>query len=496
MGALTDSRKRLSADYRLPTPSFPPPSPPPPSKRAKFAPSSSLDPSTSATPPPNPSPQIIHDAAAAAAATASTSSAPGPSSSSIDSSSSPFPNRRRLPPPPPLQRPIHGPQRVLRAFRFGGPARTQAGGTSWFSQSSPPTPPPQSLGLEQYVELVNSVSHPAPPTPTDAARKAEALPLELVAIEEDGDEKKHQDDDDEVVRGSVFVRRVPLYKELYQASSRKRDAKLKSLEFEVRLAEEGRLGLERLAEVLPRITPKKEEVPEPFVPLTDEDEEIVRAALHGRNSREKLAVHEPSNIVITREILQCLNNQEWLNDEVINLYLDLLKERELRQPSKFLKCHFFNTFFYKKLIAGGYDYKAVRRWTTKRKLGYSLIECDKIFVPIHKEVHWCLAVINIRDKKFQYLDSLGSMDMKVLRVLARYFVDEVKDKSGQQIDALSWKQEGVKNLPLQENGWDCGMFMLKYIDFYSRDMDLIFGQKHMRYFRRRTAKEILNLQAE
>ncbi|PUZ56711.1 hypothetical protein GQ55_5G352400 [Panicum hallii var. hallii] len=494
MGALTDSRKRLTADHRLPIPSFPPPSPPPPSKRPKLAPfPSSLDPSTSASPPPNPSPQIIH-----AVAAASTSNTPGPSSSSTPASS-PLPNRRRLPPPPPFKRPIHGPQRVLRAFRFDGPARPHAAGPSWSSPSSPPAPPPRSLGLEQYVELVNSVSHPAPPTPNaipDAAREKEAVPLEVVAIEEDGDERKQQDDEEEVVRGSVVVRRVPLYKELYEASSRKRDAKLKTLEFEVRLAEEGRLGLERLAEVLPRISPKKEEVPEPFVPLTDEDEEIVREALHGRNSRERLAVHEPSNIVITREILQCLNNQEWLNDEVINLYLDLLKERELRQPSKFLRCHFFNTFFYKKLISGGYDYKAVRRWTTKRKLGYSLIECDKIFVPIHKEVHWCLAVINIKDKKFQYLDSLGSMDMKVLRILARYFVDEVKDKSGQQIDALSWKQEGVKNLPLQENGWDCGMFMLKYIDFYSRNMDLIFGQKHMRYFRKRTAKEILNLRAE
>ena len=83
------------------------------------------------------------------------------------------------------------------------------------------------------------------------------MPLEVVAIEEDGDDRKQQDDE-EVVRGSVVVRRVPLYKELYEASSRKRDAKLKTLEFEVRLAEEGRLGLERLAEVLPRISPKKE----------------------------------------------------------------------------------------------------------------------------------------------------------------------------------------------------------------------------------------------
>ncbi|TVU20930.1 hypothetical protein EJB05_30536, partial [Eragrostis curvula] len=484
MGALTDSRKRLTSDHRLsadhllPSPSFPPPSLSPPSKRPKLVPFPSFNP----TPPTPPRPHIP----AAVADVASTSStAPGPSSSTAD----PLPHRRRLPPPPPLPRPIHGPQRVLRAFRLG-PARPQAA----LSPSSPRPQPPQSLGLEQYVELVNSVSQAPRPIP-DVARKAEAAPVEVVAVEEDGDERK-EPDDEEVVRGSVVVRRVPLYKELYEASSRKRDAKLKTLEFEVRLAEEGRLGLERLAEVLPRITPKKEEVPEPFVPLTDEDEDIVRHALHGRNRREKLAVHEASNIVITREILQCLNDKEWLNDEVINLYLDLLKEREQREPNKFLKCHFFSTFFYKKLSSGGYDYKAVRRWTTKRKLGYNLMECDKIFVPIHKEVHWCLAVINIRDKKFQYLDSLGSMDMKVLRNLARYLVDEVKDKSGQQIDALSWKQEGVKNLPLQENGWDCGMFMLKYIDFYSRDMNLIFGQKHMRYFRRRTAKEILSLRAE
>ncbi|AQK91532.1 SUMO protease isoform 1 [Zea mays] len=500
MGALTDSRKRLSADrclsadHRLPYPSFPPPPLTPPSKRTKLATFPELDPSTSAVPPIRPSPQIIHSAAAASA-----SFTPGPSSSSTIAST-PLPHRRRLPPPPPLPRPIHGPQRILRVFRLGGAARTHAAGRSLFSPSSPL---PCSLGFQQYVELVNSVSHPAPSTPaatTDATRQA--VPLEVVAIEEeeegeeeeeDEDERKQQDEEE--VRGSVVVRRVPQYKELYE-KSRKRDAKLKTLEFEVRLAQVGRLSLERLAEALPRITPKKEEVPEPFVPLTDEDEEMVRRALHGKNSRERLAVHEPSNIVITREILQCLNNQEWLNDEVINLYLDLLKERELREPRKFLKCHFFNTFFYKKLISSGYDYKAVRRWTTKRRLGYSLIDCDKIFVPIHKEVHWCLAVINIRDKKFQYLDSLGGMDTRVLRILAKYIVDEVKDKSDQQIDALSWKQESVENLPLQENGWDCGMFMLKYIDFYSRDMDLIFGQKQMHYFRRRTAKEILSLRAE
>uniref|UniRef100_A0ACD5VME2 Uncharacterized protein n=1 Tax=Avena sativa TaxID=4498 RepID=A0ACD5VME2_AVESA len=480
MGALTDSRKRVSADHHL-IPSFPPSSPPP-SKRPKLAPllpiSSTPPLQSSSHIPPSPS-SAAPGPTSSTAATASTSSSP---------SSLPPHRRRRYPPPPQRPHHIHGPQRNIRAFGLGH-IRSNSN-PSWYS----PSPPSQPLGLDQYVDLVKSVP-PAPTPSADVPRGAESTAEVVVVDDREDIEQDDERDDEDEVKAKVVERKVLLYKELYQASSRQRDARHQELEFEVCLAEKGRLWLERLEEVLLQITPNKKGVPEPFVPLTDEDEDRVRHALGGRKRRETLSVHEASNIVITREILQCLNDKDWLNDEVINLYLELLKERELREPNKFVKCHFFNTFFYKKLINGGYDYKAVRRWTTKRKLGYNLIDCDKIFVPIHKEVHWCLAVINVRDKKFQYLDSLGSMDMKALKLLATYLVDEVKDKNGKQIDVLSWKQEGVQNLPLQENGWDCGMFMLKYIDFYSRDVDLIFRQKHMPYFRRRTAKEILDLRA-
>ncbi|KAI7752522.1 hypothetical protein M8C21_015873 [Ambrosia artemisiifolia] len=236
---------------------------------------------------------------------------------------------------------------------------------------------------------------------------------------------------------------------------------------------------------------------DPFRPLTAEEEDMVANALSYSNWSKVLVTHENSNITITGKVLQCLRPHAWLNDEVINLYLELLKERENREPKKFLKCHFFNTFFYKKLISGrtGYDYESVRRWTTQKKLGYGLLECDKIFVPIHKEVHWCLAVINKKEEKFQYLDSHGGADKKVLRMLAKYITDEVKDKTGKDIDVTSWEQEFVTDLPNQENGYDCGMFMIKYADFYSRDIGLCFKQEHMPYFRLSTAKEILKLRA-
>ncbi|XP_038874862.1 ubiquitin-like-specific protease ESD4 isoform X1 [Benincasa hispida] len=284
---------------------------------------------------------------------------------------------------------------------------------------------------------------------------------------------------------------VSAYKKLLQ-SVEKRTSRLKSLDFEIELNEKRR-------SILQSLTPKKKPLDviprELFTPLTKEEEAEVEQALSS-NRRRVLVAHENSNIEITGETFQCLRPAAWLNDEVINLYLELLKERERREPEKYLKCHFFNTFFYKKLNGrNGYDYRSVRRWTSQRKLKYELIDCDKIFVPIHREIHWCLAVINKKEKKFQYLDSLKGMDSHVLKTLARYFVDEVKDKSGKDIDVSSWAQEFVEDLPEQENGFDCGMFMIKYADFYSRGLNLCFKQEHMPYFRLRTAKEILKLRA-
>ncbi|KAI3469382.1 hypothetical protein Pfo_026045 [Paulownia fortunei] len=291
--------------------------------------------------------------------------------------------------------------------------------------------------------------------------------------------------------------RVPRYRRLYDWI-KKRDGKLASLKFDIELNEKRIQGFHLLRPQKKEEQIKKDVTEECFVPLTEEEESEISHALSNFNRRKVLVTHENSNIDITGEKLQCLRPGAWLNDEVINLYLELLKEREKREPQKFLKCHFFNTFFYKKLISGrsGYNFQSVRRWTTQRKLGYSLLECDKIFVPIHKEVHWCLAIINTKDEKFQYLDSLKGVDTQVLNVLARYFVDEVKDKCGKDISVSSWEQELVLELPEQENGFDCGMFMIKYADFYSRDIGLCFSQEHMPYFRRRTAKEILKLRAE
>ena len=72
--------------------------------------------------------------------------------------------------------------------------------------------------------------------------------------------------------------------------------------------------------------------------------------------------------------------REWLNDEMINSGIALLVSREMaRSAGGQPRVHFFGSYFTVKLCRteNGYDYQAVRRWTTENKLGYDMLKCDK-----------------------------------------------------------------------------------------------------------------------
>ena len=111
--------------------------------------------------------------------------------------------------------------------------------------------------------------------------------------------------------------------------------------------------------------------------------------------------------------MECMREGTWLNDEVINFFLGLLQDRENRAAGgKQPRVHFHNTFFYNKLYSGTgeYVFKSVSRWTTEKRLGYSLLGCDLVIVPVHQAMHWVLAVIDIKARLVSYYDSLKGVD--------------------------------------------------------------------------------------
>ncbi|NWU91950.1 SENP1 protease, partial [Upupa epops] len=223
---------------------------------------------------------------------------------------------------------------------------------------------------------------------------------------------------------------------------------------------------------------------EEFPEITEEMEKEIKSVFRGGNQDEVLS--EAFRLTITRKDIQTLNNLNWLNDEIINFYMNLLMERSKEKGLPAV--HAFNTFFFTKLKTAGYQ--AVKRWTKK----VDIFSVDLLLVPIHLGVHWCLAVVDFRKKTITYYDSMGGINSEACRILLQYLKQESLDKKRKEFDTNGWSllSKRSQEIPQQMNGSDCGMFACKYADCITKDKPINFTQQHMPYFRKRMAWEILH----
>uniref|UniRef100_A0ABM5FPC8 Sentrin-specific protease 1 isoform X2 n=1 Tax=Pogona vitticeps TaxID=103695 RepID=A0ABM5FPC8_9SAUR len=229
---------------------------------------------------------------------------------------------------------------------------------------------------------------------------------------------------------------------------------------------------------------KVEDGEEQFPDITEEMEREIKNVLRSGNQDEVLS--EAFRLTITRKDIQTLNNLNWLNDEIINFYMNMLMERSKQKG--FPTVHAFNTFFFTKLKTAGYA--AVKRWTKK----VDIFSVDILLVPVHLGVHWCLAVIDFRKKNITYFDSMGGSNSEACRILLQYLKQESLDKKRKEFDTNGWMlfSKRSQEIPQQMNGSDCGMFTCKYADCISKDKPINFTQQHMPYFRKRMVWEILH----
>lgn len=111
-----------------------------------------------------------------------------------------------------------------------------------------------------------------------------------------------------------------------------------------------------------------------------------------------------AGVPLTRKLLACTIGLNWLNDDVVNSTMALFQERECRMNPVQPRVHYWNSFFHNMLSKGKLGYEKVLHWG--HKLPYCLLECDKIVVPIHQGLHWVLAVIHVKEKRLEFLDSM------------------------------------------------------------------------------------------
>ncbi|KAL1915170.1 uncharacterized protein VTP21DRAFT_7651 [Calcarisporiella thermophila] len=215
--------------------------------------------------------------------------------------------------------------------------------------------------------------------------------------------------------------------------------------------------------------------------------EKAKAKIHEALSQMSGYVAQKFNMQLTSKDIRTLTDGQWLNDEVINFYGNLIMDRAKKNPG-YPKVHVFNTFFYSTLRDSGYP--KVKRWTKRQKI--DIFALDYVLIPIHLGMHWCCAVINLRRKRFEYYDSLHGSNPQCFQLLREYLDLEHKDKKGCIIDLSDWEDLQPKNIPGQRNGYDCGVFTCTFAEYVSREAPFDFDQRHMKYIRRRMIYEIVS----
>ncbi|KAL0209622.1 hypothetical protein RCL1_008460 [Eukaryota sp. TZLM3-RCL] len=217
-------------------------------------------------------------------------------------------------------------------------------------------------------------------------------------------------------------------------------------------------------------------------PLSEFEEDVYVFAL--ANGRPGLQF----NLEITANDLSTLKPRNWLNDEIINFYFQLIMDRSKRS-SKLPKIHVMSTFFYPK-ISKKYSYSAVQRWTKK----VNIFQCDKVLIPIHLGNHWTLCVINFQSNLIEYYDSMGGHGESTVNYVKRWLIDEGKSRHQPiNIENFDTFSPGPK-CPNQSNCDDCGVFACIFAECSARNEVPPFtnsvNSKFMKFFRKRMVLEI------
>ncbi|KAL3504011.1 hypothetical protein ACH5RR_033852 [Cinchona calisaya] len=193
-------------------------------------------------------------------------------------------------------------------------------------------------------------------------------------------------------------------------------------------------------------------------------------------------------VSISKRDVDLLQPDTFVNDTIIDFYIKYLKDKML--PEKKQRFHFFNSFFFRKLAdldkypSGSFDGRAaflrVHKWTRK----VNLFEKDFIFIPVNHNYHWSLLVIchpgevaNFRDEDGQklarvpcilHMDSIRGTHVDLKDRIQSYLWEEWKERQKETSEDISSKFSNLRfvslELPQQQNSYDCGLFLLHYVE--------------------------------
>ncbi|KAF5462003.1 hypothetical protein F2P56_018050 [Juglans regia] len=204
-------------------------------------------------------------------------------------------------------------------------------------------------------------------------------------------------------------------------------------------------------------------------------------------------------VSISKRDVDLLQPETFINDTIIDFYIKYLKNQI--QPEDKHRFHFFNSFFFRKLADMDKDptsasdgraaFLRVRKWTRK----VNIFEKDYIFIPINFNLHWSLIVIchpgevaRLKDDNLEkspkvpcilHMDSIKGSHTGIKNLVQSYLWEEWNERQKETQEDISSKFLNLRfvslELPQQENSFDCGLFLLHYLELFLTEVPVNFS---------------------
>ncbi|GKV39221.1 hypothetical protein SLEP1_g47027 [Rubroshorea leprosula] len=204
----------------------------------------------------------------------------------------------------------------------------------------------------------------------------------------------------------------------------------------------------------------------------------------------KESILSPLCIPLVDAIIQATPQVYYIGDEAMDMYFDLLKRRSEENPNMFLKHDYVGSSTVSFLLNGCEP--IVPSWITPEKQ----INTCKLFLPFCLLDHWTLFYVDIKYQKFVWLNSLRDTTEVLnvtLKQIKSWFENTLLPAMGLN-SATNWPLDVPTDIPKQQNGIDCGIFVMKYADCltHANCIGFPFSQKDMPYFRKRIFLDLHN----
>ncbi|KAK3922222.1 Sentrin-specific protease 2 [Frankliniella fusca] len=172
-----------------------------------------------------------------------------------------------------------------------------------------------------------------------------------------------------------------------------------------------------------------------------------------KNDDDTVIISAHSITLRRRDLATLMCGNKWLNDQVINFYLQLIQNRGQREGYPSVKV--LSTFLFPALQAK--ESSLCNEWDRNMPDLFNFKYC---LIPIHYNDHWSLIIIHVNMRIIEYFDSLRIGNKACFQIVT----DFIRKTTKQEI----WICHCIEDRPIQENGYDCGMFVLAYAEQFTR----------------------------